>query len=107
MVKGLQITGQSLSIDVLPHFLIAFAKQYESKFRTDPHGQKSRISRNVLVDLTCSARDKAEEALRLIAIENGADRARLEAEGECPSHPYIDPDEEAVYQPAIWESPGE
>lgn len=107
MIKTLQITGQSISIDILPHFLIAFAKQFDSKVETGPQGQKSLISRDVLVDMICSARDKAEETHRLRAIEKGADRARLGAEGECPSHPYIDADEEAVYSPAIWESPEE
>lgn len=107
MAKGLQLTGQSLNIDILPYFLVAFAKQYDSKFGTGPEGQKSHISLNVLVDMICSARDKAEEMLRLRAIERGADLVRLEAGGECPSHPYIDPDEEVVHQPAIWESPKE
>lgn len=101
------MTGQSISIDVLPHLLVAFAKQYESKFGTGPQGQKSHISKNVLVDMICSARDNAEEALRQVAIEKGAGRARLDAEGECPSHPYTDSDEEVIYQPHIWERPEE
>lgn len=107
MVKGLQMTGQSISMDVLPHFLVAFAKQYESTFGAGPRGQKSRISKNVLVDMICSARDEAEKALKLLAIEQGADPARLEAEGECPSHPYLDPDAEVIYQPHIWDPPEE
>lgn len=106
MAKGLQLTGQSLNINILRHFLVAFAKQYNAKFGTGLEGQKSHISLNVLVDMICSARDKAEEMFRLRAIKKGADRVRLEADGECPSHPYIDPDE-VIHQPAIWEVPEE
>lgn len=105
MIKGLQVTGQSLSIEILRPCLIAFAEQYKSKFGDIPEGQNMRMSRNILVDMICCARDKAEKMLRSAAIEKGASPARLQAKDECPSHPYIDPDEEFVYQPAIWEPP--
>lgn len=107
MTKGLQTTGQSIGIELLRPYLIAFAAQYQSNFGDVPAGRINRMSRNVLVDMICRARDEAEEMLRLEAIENGADLASLEADGECPSHPYFNPDEEMVYQPSVWERPGD
>lgn len=100
------MTGQSLSIDILQPYLVAFAEQYKSKFGDDGGVRNNSMSRNVLVDMICCARDKAEAMLRSAALERGASRARLTARGECPSHPYFDPNEEIVYQPAIWERPG-
>ncbi|KAJ4397715.1 hypothetical protein N0V93_001950 [Gnomoniopsis smithogilvyi] len=102
IVKGLQMTGQSLRIDILHPYLIAFAELYEAKF---PAGQNNRMLRDELVDMICCARDKAEEMLRLAAIERGSNRASLRAEGDCPSHPYYDPNEVFVSQPTIWERP--
>lgn len=104
MIKGLQITGQSLSIDLLCPCIVAFVEKYKSVFGDNAQGQTS-MSRNALVDMICLARDESEEIVRFAATENGADRARLDTEGGCPSHPYFDPDEEVVYHPATWERP--
>ncbi|KAJ4414366.1 hypothetical protein N0V82_007974 [Gnomoniopsis sp. IMI 355080] len=104
MVKGLQMTGQSLSIDILRPYLIAFADQYQTKCGSVSQGRIDRMSRNVLVDMICCARDRAEETLRQADIERSADSA---TQGDCPSHPYFDPSEEVVYRPAVWERPNE
>lgn len=101
MIRGLQITGQTIDIELLLPFLIVFNEQFAAKF--GDHTQTSRIPKKVLVNMICRSRDAAEEVLRIEAAANGD-------EPRGASHPYMDPREKMVWQTAVWEredEPGE
>lgn len=93
MIRGLRITGQSIDIEKLRPFVIAFSERFASKFGTSSSGHERRLSKSALVDMICHAGDDADEMLRIDAMSNGMDD-RIVREGQkCPSHPHMDPDQ--------------
>lgn len=102
MIRGLQITGQSIDIELLRPSLIAFSKQFASQFG---NASQQRVSKDTLVNMICCARDDAEEMLRTEAISNGMDARAVREGQECPSHPYMDPEQKQVWAGYVWEAP--
>lgn len=63
MVRSLQETGQSVDIELLQHFVIAYTKAFRREFKEIPPDgvQMNQVER---VELLCRARDDAEDFLR-------------------------------------------
>lgn len=110
MRKGLRIIGQTLSIDMLRHCLVAFAEQYSTELGDDApvDGEPPmNIPRRMLVDMIIMARDKAEEMIREEAGERAAGGVGGDGACDCPSHPYVsrDDDEVVLWKEVEWINP--
>lgn len=90
MSRALQITGQSIDIELVRPCLVAFGKQFASRFG---EAAQERISRDTLVDMICRARDEAEQVLRVEALGGH--------EGERGGSSLLEADEMDFWMPHV------
>ncbi|KAK7738352.1 hypothetical protein SLS53_006163 [Cytospora paraplurivora] len=103
MIRGLQITGQSIDIDLLPACLISFSELFNNKFKLEGTlNHPVRLRTGELADMICQARDDAE---KMMDIESCDDKESDDLI-ECPSHPYMD-DMKKIWKAHVWSDPRE
>lgn len=97
MSRALQLTGQSLDIALVRPCLVAFGERFAARYGAGP--PQARVSRDVLVDMICQARDEAEQMLRVEALGRGGGRR-----GPC-SRAELEEEMTEFWTPHVWESP--
>lgn len=98
VVRGLQLTGQSIDIELLPLYLGAFSALFRAKFG-DTANHQARLVVDDLVDMTCQARDDAERIL-----EKETSQCKQPGALRCPSHPYVE-DVAKIWKAFDWTDP--
>ena len=63
MIRGLQLTGQSVNVEILPFYLKSFSELYRAKFK-DNSNHHARLRTSSLTDMICQALDDAEAAMK-------------------------------------------
>lgn len=82
VIRGLQLTGQSIDIQLLPFYFESFSALFKAKFK-DTSNHQARLRENDLADMICQARDDAEKMWKKKIFTN-----RESGGLNCPSHPY-------------------
>lgn len=95
MLQGLQITGQSIDMQLVRPYTIAFSQRLKDFLGGSTRKHVSRIGRDKLVDMVVQARNDAEEAL-------------LEEAGGFATGPDLkDGEEKSEWTPHAWEAPSD
>lgn len=105
MSRALQLTGQSLDIELLRPCLVAFAEDFAARFGED--ARQVRVSQEVLVDMICQARDEAEEMLKVEIFGAGGQGEMSGGTRSSSHHAEREEVEETrrSWRPHIWGSP--
>ncbi|KUI70794.1 hypothetical protein VM1G_06492 [Cytospora mali] len=78
MTRGLQITRQSIDMELLPYYLICFSDLFNNQFKDTPN-EKIRFRRCEITDMICQARDDAEKMMD-VGFSSGNDHDEKEEE---------------------------
>ncbi|ROV99637.1 hypothetical protein VSDG_03075 [Cytospora chrysosperma] len=100
VIRGLQLTGQSVDIELLPAYLTSFSALFKAKFG-DTANHQARLQENDIVDMTCQARDDAEK-MWVEKITSNKNSGGV----KCPSHPYNN-DMGKIWKAIDWSDPRE
>lgn len=99
MIRGLQLTGQSIDIELLPPCLISFSALFRDKFKGKP-SHEVRFRATAITDMICQARNDAEKMVEL-ELE---DSQKKSAPRKYSSHPYTD-EAEKIWKGFGWSDP--
>jgi hypothetical protein len=100
VIRGLQLTGQSVDIELLPDYLTSFSTLFKAKFG-DTANHQARLQENEIVDMICQAREDAEKMWVQKVTPN-----KNSGGVKCPSHPYIN-DMGKIWKAIDWSDPRE
>lgn len=101
MIRGLQLTGQSIDIDLMPACLVSFSELFNNKFKGIANHQV-RFRTGELTDMICQARDDAEKMTDMVPSSDKESDDLI----ECPSHPYMDVMDK-IWKAHLWSDPRE
>ncbi|ROW11807.1 hypothetical protein VPNG_05031 [Cytospora leucostoma] len=101
MIRGLQLTGQSIDIELIPACLVSFSELFNNKFKGVASHQV-RFRTGELTDMICQARDDAEKMTDMESSDGKGSDDLI----ECPSHPYMD-DMDKIWKAHLWSDPRE
>ncbi|KUI59653.1 hypothetical protein VP1G_06924 [Cytospora mali] len=109
MIRGLQITKQSIDIELLPYYLICFSGLFNNQFKDTPN-DKVRFRRCEITEMICQARDDAEKMMDMeFASGDDHDEKENKKKTGCLKRPNYPSTEELskIWKRNKWSSPSE